>query len=861
MSQNGPQGLGGRPVGYGRPPSSPDSGYQSQGDRYGAPPNSNGGLNRLISSIAGAQRARHGQDLSAGFQDFSYNETKMAGAINGLFKNAGGDQPLSDEQYRINTIEQVSYKSNELLGYLVNRYGRYFQTAKSAMNYFAISKVTNKPDPVCAEFIEEVASNQDFYRYCCTYACLFFTSHVTNYVLSGRSEELLKNESLQFEILSTSFINILGLAFMGWFENHPNSIMLNQKMFPETRARLESFESKMDELRNALINISVGGTRIPFPWKKGVIQRIIDKSHSGSATYETHQMYNDSTIVEPNGWGAGVVTGGTTSVPNQNNSNSPLLPNGEINLAWLDSVSCQADTSHVSVKPRTQAYDFTNGTVNDNWDNAKPVERKPEMETIDSQNKQLAELAKKVNPYSRLDYDFRTWFKSLPETNCYIINPMHLEILAKVLDYDPDMKFEYAPQYDEAFKLKPEYMPDYNRYSREEKGCIPIVRLDWHKGTYAFYNLYVGKENVEPMLTNPDKVLPYVSTIKSAISETIGFKEIGFDELLEDKKNGDFTPYPGLIATATCKSMTVNPVVVYGNSVAIIESNQEVIQTLENTTKVAKAKRPEVDVTAIAMQSMIPIQFDDVTTEMIESNLPCLLKESEDRLNCEDFFDSVIDGLENINSRELTNFVADHLTTIVNRWLVEKRFYSPDKNDANYLKVGNILEDYQELIDSLKNNDPATRAEFMKLAQEEFLLENFRIFSSSAKRDEFIENKIENAKTVYDKEKLKLDAENIIYIEKDFIVVNIGPMNPPDEDQNKVVICGSEVPQLKWLEEKVPKYMEKHFGRRVPVLVKFAKDTSPRLWALTKSGYCDSKFTLRQLSYRSIIPMMKVVNT
>lgn len=807
-------GLGGRPAGFGRPGGDPSGSATTS--------TTNSYLARLMGTVAINQRAAQGSnnsDPSAGFQSYSYNKGRGAGVFNGLFATEEG--VMSDEEYRLEVIEQAAYKGTELYSMLHNRHGRFYSAVKAALDYFPKPEQAAPRDPVVGEFIDEVLSNLSLYRYCCSYACILFSATIADYALAGRTEELVKNERTQHDAVFNNFVNVLGMQFLSWLEFHPEAITMQNRLLPNMRARIEKFENTIDSIHGMILSVSVGSMQVPFPWKKGALKRIMEKSHAGAPVYEISTMYKDSADTSNTLWGRPT---GTESSAGQSAPDDGLP-------SWMRSYMERQENINVDthMAPKTQPFEFDNQSVNtDSWAN--------ENLGVGRKDRKLIELAKKVTRSNRLDFNPNRWFKPIPGTDQFVIDPDHFMYIADAMEYDGEG-------------------PDYGRSGWLSVGCIPVVRFDWARGIYTYENIYVGEDNVGLMLTNPEEVIPKLNADNEDVIMA------SFDQYIAEVN--DVVKTTELSEAHTeCKEIKNDPKVIYGNAPIEIDTNEDVIKAVRDVSAlVEKRMNRNPDVLVLPMVSRKSVTIDDVdfNYSMIQQKLPFLITGYEIAMDGEEFFATVRRKLQSIGSRELTNIVSNHLTNVVNRWLVECRFYSDNKEDPNYLALENVLEDFNDFIGKAKIYDPSTGRALYKLCDDEFLCENITLFASKETQEKYIAKATNSIEDEVLRDARKVTLEKSVLLEKQYAFARVNPMEPLDY-VGRVIIEGSHIPEMRWLMDNVPDYLAKHFNRRVPLVIGFGKDSSPRIWSVTRSNFCESKFSLRRLSLNSPLPLFKLMS-
>lgn len=202
-------------------------------------------------------------------------------------------------------------------------------------------------------------------------------------------------------------------------------------------------------------------------------------------------------------------------------------------------------------------------------------------------------------------------------------------------------------------------------------------------------------------------------------------------------------------------------------------------------------------------------------------------------------------------SEEFKEFLEPYLTNLVNRWLVECRGYAETKNEQAgipYLRVGNIFEDLEDLINHLKDYDHPTMRAFLDFSHNAFLRSGIEVLATREMVKAEYEEKYKSEEDEVTRSIMIKSGERAIVIKRNTVFINLIQLQGPVH-LDAVIIKESGNPELFAIVRKAIEVGRRHFDDVPQVLVKFHKDDTNKVWVLTPSEYDPgSVFVLRTIS-------------
>lgn len=358
------------------------------------------------------------------------------------------------------------------------------------------------------------------------------------------------------------------------------------------------------------------------------------------------------------------------------------------------------------------------------------------------------------------------------------------------------------------------------------------------------------EDEMDKFLTDPAKILPFMyledGEVKTSWTPKVQETSERFDE------QGHFTPIDPMAP------QDVEPQILVAKSVVTSENDGELIGKLDAAVKTFDPKE-KLDAFIIPTKMIGTFTFSSMNEiDLVYKEIFMFVRGvAIDHRTTSDYFYAVSKALARVDNNEFTQLVTEHLSGIVNRWLVECRGY-PEKRKGNtgYLHVTDILNDADDLYQMLASKDPETAARFQQLQKNNFFLENFQIF---APKEEVVAHFVKKAAGDQVEEVLavKQAEANLLWV-NDAMLISVNHFAGPVDD-GIVTIKQSQEPKLFGIIEQAYKYGKKHFKTKPDILIKFKYPEGSAIRAVTFSDFDDAVVKLRAINrYEGLVRKIPV---
>jgi hypothetical protein len=254
------------------------------------------------------------------------------------------------------------------------------------------------------------------------------------------------------------------------------------------------------------------------------------------------------------------------------------------------------------------------------------------------------------------------------------------------------------------------------------KDCFRIVIIDLENDD-GWFSTIVRKEglDMQSVLTDPAKLLPLLEN-PDELDDSWVVKPYPLADVVVEKTMD--------IPIETVEKMEqAVPVIAVDD--AVIGNSSEGLLTTINTVNDRLTSR----FTKINAVGFNAVNWDTYTCkskeekDLLHEDLAFLFKDNDGRASFVNAVAAVARyELQKKVSPDLIKFIGGHLTQVVNNWLINCAGYNPNKNGKGHLSVSNILTDYRELIDWLKQRDPETMLHLVEMEKANYLNESVRMF-------------------------------------------------------------------------------------------------------------------------------------
>jgi len=254
------------------------------------------------------------------------------------------------------------------------------------------------------------------------------------------------------------------------------------------------------------------------------------------------------------------------------------------------------------------------------------------------------------------------------------------------------------------------------------QGCFRIVIIDLD-GDGGWFSTIVRKEglDMQTVLTDPAKLLPLLEN-PDELDDSWVVKPFPLEDVVVEKTMDIPIETVEKMEKAVPLIAVAEPIV--SNSSRQLEST---IDTVNGRLASHFTKVNAVGFHAVNWDTYICKSKEEKDT--LYGDLTFLFKDNDTRAS---FVNAVAAvnryGEQKRVSGELIKFIGDHLTQVINNWLINCAGYNPNKNGHGHLSVNNILTDYRPLIDWLKERDPETALHLLEVDRANYLNEAVRMF-------------------------------------------------------------------------------------------------------------------------------------
>jgi hypothetical protein len=254
------------------------------------------------------------------------------------------------------------------------------------------------------------------------------------------------------------------------------------------------------------------------------------------------------------------------------------------------------------------------------------------------------------------------------------------------------------------------------------KDCFRIVIIDLDNDS-GWFSTIVRKEglDMQTVLTDPAKLLPLLEN-PDELDDSWVVKPFPLEDVVVEKTMD--------IPIETVEKMEkAVPLIAVADP--IISNSSKQLESIMDTANDRLTKN-FTKVNAVGFHAVNWDTYKCVSKEekdTLREDLMFLFKDNDDRAS---FVNAVAAvgryDVQNKVSNELIRFIGTHLTQVLNNWLINCAGYNPNKNGRGHLSVNNILTDYRDLIDWLKQHDPETMLHLVEVEKANYLNESVRMF-------------------------------------------------------------------------------------------------------------------------------------
>lgn len=693
---------------------------------------------------------------------------------------------VSDEQIKAQALSEGGHVSYQVVQICVNRRTSNFmyQQWRNALERFKSPMRGGQHDPVMEGFVNDIDSRQPLHNFIVAQAGIQMGAVMAWRLMSGDDTVRQPGPILQ-DIFYKSCIDIITLQFLDHLSHHPQ---LFHRLSPLAKSELAKREDPT--FQQVLERYVFAGLECPY--SKGKLTSIIENG-------TLHNPLLDVTTPTDMGLGGSIFD--INPIHNAGSQDVNDLSN------WINQKAA-----------RTQHAQLLDGNYQPTQRNVMDV---PTYDNFDRPKLNIED----INRENIHMYDLNEYIKEISDTGWYVLHRYHLDKISKALRLEDGSHFS---------------MRDTNVL-----GKLAVYRFNWQQKTFAYrfinYSVLDAKE-MQELLSNPSVLLPYMF-------EEDGVQKTTFD--LKDMETSEFIRDGYVVPMEEMKTLDKKPDLLVGSRP--MKANQGNENTLNRINAFTASHDPKSSLDAFVLPMVNTRQWNldaDTNMDLFYSQFKLMVHgNTEEKIDTARVIRILRGQCREFANQEFTDFLSSYLTNLVNRWLVESRGYAEDKKDKSleYLRIGDIFEDLDDLLEYLRQKDnPALRA-FMDYGSNDYLRNGIEILlGKDETRKEFEElykNEDEATRAV-----MLTESKRKIIFTRQTVFINMIKENGPVQ-LDAVYIKESINPKLFAIVRKAIEIGSRHFKEYPQVLVKFRKDEGNKVWALTRSGLDpESVFVLRAVS-------------
>ena len=416
-----------------------------------------------------------------------------------------------------------------------------------------------------------------------------------------------------------------------------------------------------------------------------------------------------------------------------------------------------------------------------------------------------------LTPANRNEFNVRRFFRPTGRKNHYLVLDTEWRKIKHAYPKHPEMGVEET--------LLP--------------GCFRIVVIDLDTDEGWFSHIVRTKMDAAMVVSNPAKLLPYLDNPEDMSQFTIRPVKL---EDVGDKEN--FT-----IEVETCRELEKDiPLVVVEDEI-VSQSSKDIETTIRNANQSVSKNFKEENATGFKVTN-----WDTFTCHSPEDkirlfqDLPFLFKDGY--VDTQKSFFQIcreVSGFigDNIVNSDVMEFITERLTTTFNEWLVNQMGYDADPSGDNHLSTSDIIEDFREMSEHLKEHDEVAYHDFHDKGSNNYLVNAAQIFTFKHPEKE--------GEELTNLEKLQQEVDLVVSRDMCFTVVNRrgGPIHTPGE---VVYIKRSKFPEyFQLMERGFDQIMGPNGNPDITDKVIMFSD-SGNMWLFTQSAVSSDVATLRHIT-------------
>ena len=748
-------------------------------------------MNHLTALAARFSGNNNGQGNNSSLYNFTNSKTAH---LSGLFAL---DEGLAEEQIKAEAIMMGGQFGHNLAATLMRRIGKhpFYQSFQAAMDRFKTPIKGGNQEQGFVDFVNELSYNQALYNFVSLQSAIQYGIVFAQNVVAG--DDRLKdpnNRDLQLQTIYHVACDTIWMQYFDWISNHPEGNTLFHRLSQTAR----EVAIKNDQIIPEMIMQRFTWANQQCPWRGGKLAEMQGRQQSGSPILDVVNPTDNgfgASWFSPNNMFDGAPTFGAQQ--QQNNNNRDLA--GE-KAMW--------DYIRQTAAEKTQS-------MQDGANNTYTQPPAVQYSDFDKPSLQLCDITYE----NRTQFNLRNYGVQIPGTEWWIIKNEDMLHIAKSLR-----------------------LPDGTILRLLDTRCVgtvPIYKIDWQYG-YLEYKLVPHKlqmvDVMEALISDPSKLLPFMY-------EEDGFQKHTFD--LTVMETNKFANDGKIIPVGEDKKLERQPNMLIASKAADLTRENEQVASIMNG--LVSQYDPKNKLDAFVLPTLLNREFkmeDDTNMESFYESFGRMVKGGNAGLtDTGRVIRSLRVALCDYQGTEFADFVVPYVTNLFNRYLVECRGYHETRESwtaqggqGSYLRTTNVFDDLDEIIECLRDKDPATLAAFMNFEMNEFFRDNLEILLPRAKA----KSKLDCGWNTLDEElqpAMKAVADKTIIMTRETTIIEVKNQPAPVQD-DQVIIKKSGNPMFFAIVETALKKAEKHFDGVTPqVLIRFHNDRNGKIWIATPADF------------------------
>lgn len=742
-------------------------------------------LNNLAALAARFSGNANGQGSNTNLYNFAGNKS---GHMTGLFAM---DESMAEEQMKAQALTEGGQYAGGLANILLRRTGKhpFYHSLQAAMDRFKTPIKGGNQEQGFVDFVNELSYNQALYNFVCLQIAIQYGIEFAILVTSG--DDRIRDSSardLQVSLVYRVACDTIWMQYFDWISNHPEGTQL----FHRLSQRAREIVVKNDQVIPEMIMQRYTWGQQQCPWRGGRIAEMQGRQQLGSPILD---------VVNPTDMGFGGMFQDPNSLFATNNGNQQ---NG-------DAEGTREMWNYIHRTAAQKVHGMREGAGF-----AAPMDAPPQVAYSDYDKPELR--LSDITIENRHQYNLNNYGVQVPGTDWWIIKNEDMVYIGRACRLADGSTLRLL--------------------DTRCVGTVPIYRIDWKTGLLE-YKLIPHKlkmvDVMEALISDPSKLLPYMY-------EEDGIQKTTFD--LNVMETNKFVNDGKIIPVGELKELERQPNMLIASKAADLTRENEQVMTIVGTLVKQHDKHDKLD--AFVLPTLLNREFkldDDTNMDSFYESFGRMVKGGNEGLkDTARVLRNLGFAVRDYEGTEFAGFTVEYVTNLFNRYLIECRGYHETRDDFNaangegcYLRSKNVFDDLDEIIELLRDNDPATLAAFMSFETNEFFRDNLEILLPREKA----QSKLEASFGKEDPEllpALKETADKTLVMTRESLIIEVKKQVPPRHCE-QVILKASGNPMFFAVVKEALKRSAKHFGPTPQVLVRFHNDTDRKIWIATPSDF------------------------